>query len=136
MKQRKVYVFGNPDVSSDNRVFEVVSEMEKKMGDINFVRIGLNKDLPFENEDNSLLIDTIQGIDKVEIFDLEDINKYLLSSRTSVHDFDLGFQLKYLKKIGKLGKIRIIGIPQKGQIDYSLIQSILRKFVAQDIHGS
>ena len=30
----------------------------------------------------------------------------------SVHDFDLAFQLRYLKKLNKIGKATIIGIPQ------------------------
>ena len=60
----------------------------------------------------------------------------VLPPRNSVHDFDLGFQLKYLKKLGKLGKVTIIGLPQSGNVDYDSIQSILRKLVAQDIQGS
>jgi hypothetical protein len=55
---------------------------------------------------------------------------------SSVHDFDLGFQLLYLKKLGKLKNFLIIGIPMKGEINYLRIQSILRKLVAQDIQGS
>jgi hypothetical protein len=53
-----------------------------------------------------------------------------------VHDFDLGFQLKYLQKIGKLGEVTIIGLPINKTPDYLRIQSILRKLVAQDIQGS
>ena len=53
-----------------------------------------------------------------------------------MHDFDLAFQLRYLKKLGKLGEITIVGIPQEGEIDYFRIQSILRKLVAHDMQGS
>jgi hypothetical protein len=53
-----------------------------------------------------------------------------------VHDFDLAFQLRYLKKLGKLGEVTIIGIPQEGEIDYLRIQSIFRKLVAHDMQGS
>ena len=62
--------------------------------------------------------------------------RIVLPPRNSVHDFDLGFQLKYLKKLGKLGKVTIIGLPQTGEIDYDSIHSILRKLVAQDMQGS
>lgn len=37
---------------------------------------------------------------------------------------------------GKVKKITIIGIPQKGKVSYLRIQSILRKLVAQDMQGS
>ena len=33
-----------------------------------------------------------------------DIDALILSPRGSVHDFDLAFQLRYLKKLDKLGK--------------------------------
>ena len=52
------------------------------------------------------------------------------------HDFDLPFQLRYLKKLGKLGTVTVIGIPQEGEVDHLLIKSIFRKLVAQDMQGS
>ena len=64
------------------------------------------------------------------------IDRLVLSPRGSVHDFDLAFQLRYLKKIDKLGEVNIVGIPQEGKVDYFRIQSILRKLVAHDMQGS
>jgi hypothetical protein len=48
----------------------------------------------------------------------------------------LGFQIKYLKKIGKLGKVTIVGLPMQGELDYLRIQSIFKKLVAQEMQGS
>jgi hypothetical protein len=53
-----------------------------------------------------------------------------------VQDFDLAFQLRYLKKIGRLGEVNVVGVPQDGEVDYSRVMSILRKLVAQDMQGS
>ena len=64
------------------------------------------------------------------------IDGLILSPRGSVHDFDLAFQLRYLRKLGKLGEFTIIGIPQEGEVDYLRIKSILRKLVAHDMQGS
>ena len=66
------------------------------------------------------------------------LNRLLIPPRGSVHDFDLGFQLKYLRKLGKLGEVRIIGLPKgsSDRVDYRRIHSIFRKLVAQDIQGS
>jgi hypothetical protein len=64
------------------------------------------------------------------------IDGLVLSPRGSVHDFDLAFQLRYLRKLGKLGEFTIIGIPQEGEVDYPRIKSILRKLVAHDMQGS
>ena len=66
----------------------------------------------------------------------DEIEALILSPRGSVHDFDLAFQLRYLKKLDKLGRTIIIGVPQQGEADYSRIQSILRKLVAHDMQGS
>lgn len=132
----KVYVFGNEDITQDNLAFKAVSKLQNKFKNIDFVKVLPNKDLPFTNKKNVVIMDTIAGIDKVTVFDETDLDKLVLSPRTSVHDFDLGFQLQYLKKIGKLGSIKIIGLPQGKKINYNLLNSILRKLVAQDIHGS
>jgi hypothetical protein len=76
------------------------------------------------------------GIDEVTLLTEKDIDKLIISPRTTTHDYDLGFQLKYLTKIGRLKNIFIIGLPQNGHIDYDLIHSILRKLVAHDMQGS
>jgi hypothetical protein len=59
-----------------------------------------------------------------------------LSPRGSVHDFDLTFQLRYLKKLGKLGVVTVIGTPQEAEVDHLRIKSIFRKLVAHDMQGS
>jgi len=42
-----------------------------------------------------------------------DIDKIELSPQVSLHDFDLGLNLKLMKKLGKIQKATIIGIPPK-----------------------
>lgn len=130
----KVYVFGNPDSEEDNLAIKMASRLECTMVNVECTIISPNQDLPFSEEERVVILDTIKGIDDVVVTD--NLNRFVPSPRNSVHDFDLGFQLKYLKKLGKLGKVTIIGIPQKGEINYERIQSILRKLVAQDMQGS
>jgi hypothetical protein len=48
-----------------------------------------------------------------------------------VHDFDLAFQLRYLKKLNKPGEVTVIGVPQEGKVDYLRIQSIFKKLVGR-----
>ena len=126
----QIYVFGNQDSKLDNRVFEII----KKYSDINFKIIDPNGDLPTDSP--TIIMDTVFGLDQVTLLTEKDLDKLIPSPRTSAHDYDLGFQLKYLRKIGKLNKVSIIGIPQTGPLDYNLFHSILRKLVAQDIQGS
>lgn len=131
----KVYVFGNEDIKEDNAALKVATKIKTKYKNIEFINIKPNEDLPFINQKLVVIIDTVLGID--EVIEINDIDKLVLSSSSTVHDFDLGFQLKYLRKIGKLGKVIIIGLPMdEEKIDYLRIQSILRKLVAQDMQGS
>jgi Ni,Fe-hydrogenase maturation factor len=130
----KVYVFGNSDLAQDSSALKAAKEIVEK--DVEFVTVDPNQDLPFADEKSAILMDTIEGIEQVELIKGEDLDRLLLSPRVSVHDFDLGFQLKYLKKINKLGEVKIIGLPIKTKIDHLRIHSILRKLVAQDIQGS
>jgi Ni,Fe-hydrogenase maturation factor len=136
INQMKVYVFGNEDFEGDNRAFAVAKKLEHKLKDVQFVKIKPNEDVPFIDEEFTIILDAIEGIDKVIEVNDSELEKLILPPRSSVHDFDLGFQIKYLRKIGKLGKVTIVGLPMSGKIDYLRIQSILRKLVAQEMQGS
>ena len=132
----KVYVFGNQDVEEDKAAFDAVRELEGVFKGVTFVIVKPNEDLPFVGEEKIVILDTVAGISEVRLITGADLDKIVLPPRGTVHDFDLGFQLKYLKKLGKLGEIMIIGLPQGKETDYLSIHSILRKLVAQDMQGS
>jgi len=132
----KIYVFGNEDVECDKRAFEIKRKLEKKHCDISFVDIKPNENLPFDNHKDVVIMDVVEGLKEVTLIQNDELEKIVLPPRSSTHDFDLGFQLRYLKKLRKLGRVTIIGLPVQGKIDYKRIQSILRKLVAQDMQGS
>ncbi len=132
----KVYVFGNEDLKEDKRAFNVSRKLKGKINNIEFVKVKPNEDVPFIDEKRVVILDAIEGIKSIVEVNDSELDRLVLPPRSSVHDFDLSFQLKYLKKIGKLGTVTIIGLPMQGKIDYSLIQSILRKLVAQEMQGS
>lgn len=132
----KVYVFGNEDLPDDNRALETANKLSADFDNVQFVRVKPNEDLPFADEERVIIMDTVYGIKNTEVLSSKDLDKLKLSPRASVHDFDLGWQLKYLKKLGKLGEVTIIGLPMKKEIDYSRVHSIFKKLVAQDIQGS
>ena len=131
-----VYVFGNEYVAEDKRAIEVARELEGAIEGISFVFVNPNEDFPFVDQRLAVILDTVEGIQDVALVEGDRIDGLVLSPRGSVHDFDLAFQLRYLRKLGKLGKVTIIGIPQEGEVDYLRIQSILRKLVAHDMQGS
>ena len=131
-----VYVFGNEYVAEDIRAIEVARELQNTVEGVSFVFVGPNEEVPFADEPRVVILDTIQGIQDVALVEGDEFDGLLLSPRGSVHDFDLAFQVRYLKKLGKLGTVTVIGIPQEGEVDHLLIKSILRKLVAHDMQGS
>ncbi|HJQ28229.1 MAG TPA: hypothetical protein VJ827_02735 [Rubrobacter sp.] len=132
----KVYVFGNEYVGEDKRAIEVARELENAVEGVTFIFVGPNEDVPFVDEPRVVILDTVQGMQDVAMVEGAETEGLLLSPRGSVHDFDLAFQLRYLKKLNRLGEVTVIGIPQEGELDHLLIKSILRKLVAHDMQGS
>lgn len=134
--KRTVYVFGNEDVSVDNVPLTMSKRLATDFPMLEFVKVAPNADLPFADQEKVIIFDTIQGISTIRIFHEQDLKHLVLSPRTSVHDFDLGFQLKFLMKIGKLKYITLIGLPMGVDVPYDSIHETFKKLVAQDIQGS
>src|SRR5829696_8066138 len=132
----KVYVFGNEDVPEDRKAIEAAKKLDRSIDGVSFVFVKPNEDVPFVNESHVVILDTIHGIREVASIKGDRIDTVILSPRGSAHDFDLAFQLRYLRKINKVGDVTIIGVPKDGQVDHFRIQSILRKLVAHDMQGS
>ena len=134
--KKTVYVFGNEDVPEDSAPLLLCDRLSVDFPMLKFVKVGPNVDLPFAGQESVIIFDTIQGIPTVQTFHEHDLKYLVLSPRNSVHDFDLGFQLKYLMKIGKLKHITLIGLPMGVDVPYYSIHDIFKKLVAQDMHGS
>lgn len=102
----RIYVFGNPLVKEDSLVLRILPRLKKEFNNIEFLEFDPSEDF---NEERLVILDVVKGIKEVKI--IEDIDKIELKNIYSLHDFDLGFNLKLLKKIGKLKEAVIIGVP-------------------------
>lgn len=105
---RKIYIFGNPLLDFDNLPIKLQPKLQAIFPAISFEIIDPNENL---HPDNGCLviIDTVINISEPVM--IENIDELELSPRYSMHDLDLAFTLKLLKKIGKLDKAYIIGLP-------------------------
>ena len=103
----KIFVFGNPDLPMDSLPLRIMPRLQKSFPQTGFVTVDPNEEWEVPKE--LVAIDTAQGIEKVEVFD--DLDKFEKVPRTTMHDFDALTNLRYLKKLGKLGSVRIIGVP-------------------------
>ena len=105
---KTIYVFGNPLVKEDILPLKLIDKLRKEFPSLEFKEFDTIEDLT-ERELN--IIDTVKGIKKVEL--IEDIDKIVTDKIYSMHDFDLGYNLKLLKKMKMIDKVRIFGIPMK-----------------------
>jgi len=107
--QRIVWLFGNPDLAQDSLPLQLKDRLVAAFPSVQFEE----KD-PLDEwgkiPDPLIIIDTVKGIEVVTIF--HSIDEFQRAPNVTMHDFDLGTQLAFLKKLGKLPKITIIGTPQ------------------------
>lgn len=112
MPRQTIYIFGNPLLSFDQLPLRLVNVLKRDFPGLVFTIMDPNENLKPQNG-RLVLIDTIEGIKKVVLIkNMEQIKK--TCTPCSLHDFDLGFNLKILKKIGELKKILIFGVPMRG----------------------
>lgn len=109
---KNIYVLGNPLEPDDRPAVKLIPQLKKKFPQINFIRFDPTEEFP-QNNKELIIIDTVAGIADVKKFD--DLNRWVMSPRVTVHDYDLPLTLGLLKKLGKIKKFTIIGIPQKGK---------------------
>jgi hypothetical protein len=103
----RVSVFGNPDLDQDSLVTRLVPRLRKRFPEIEF-----------KVEDPSeglrppagawVILDVAQGIKGVKL--IKNIDQLTAARRLSLHDYDLAMELKLLGKLGKLKKLKIIGV--------------------------
>lgn len=111
-KERKIHIFGNPFLDFDNLPLKLAPKLKKLFPEVNFVIADPSENIKPVNRE-LFIIDSVEGIEKVVIID--DLEKIQAEKIYSLHDLDLGFNLKLLRKIGQLKKIKIIGVPMKGK---------------------
>lgn len=140
-----IYIFGNPDLKMDCLPIKIFPELRKKFPEIEFSIIDPNEE--WEVPEELIIIDTVVGIDTVKVFD--DLKKFVPAPNISMHDFDAYANLRFLEKLGKLRKVKIIGVPARINPD-SLLKNLVdiingiypsshltfKKCAAQDMQGS
>ncbi|MEI6238648.1 MAG: hypothetical protein WCP15_03900 [bacterium] len=102
-----VYVFGNSDLEFDSLPLRILPQLRGLFPDVTFEIKDPNED--WDVPEDLVVLDTAFGINEVMVFD--DLDKFEKVPRVSMHDFDAITNLRYLKKIGKIKKIKIIGVP-------------------------
>ena len=103
----KIFVVGNRLLKQDSLPLRIMEKLSKMLPEVEFLEFDPTENFPEEKE--MVILDTVVGLKKAEL--IENIDSFSLSKAYSLHDFDLGTNLKLMKKAGLLKKVRIIGVP-------------------------
>ena len=103
----KIYVMGNSLVEVDSLPVKLLPRLKKEFPEHEFIELDPSEDFPKQKE--VVIIDTIINAKKVVL--INDIDKIITEKVYSLHDFDLGYNLKLMKKFGLVEKVSIIGLP-------------------------
>lgn len=104
----KVLVFGNPLLVNDSLPLRILPKLRETFPDIEFKEIDPTENLDGQGKD-LVILDSVEGIN--EVVEINSIEQLHANKVYSMHDFDLGYNLKLLKKVGKIDSVRIIGVP-------------------------
>ncbi len=107
----KVSVFGNPDLKEDSLVVKLMPKLKIEFPGVEFKVEDPVEGLKPPKNGLWVILDMAQGIDKIRVF--EDIDKLVDERRVSLHDYDVGMELKLLKKLGKIKKLKIVAVPME-----------------------
>jgi Ni,Fe-hydrogenase maturation factor len=107
--------FGNPYLSEDNLALEVGDAIIKdKIKGLEVIKCVAPDEVMSYIGKDFFILDVVKGMKKVML--ISDIDRLQSGDLVSLHDFDLGFFLKLMKETGKIKDVKIIGIPQKGNL--------------------
>jgi Ni,Fe-hydrogenase maturation factor len=104
---KKIYVLGNPLVKTDSLPIKLIPLLKKEFPKIDFVEFEPTEDFPEEKE--LVILDTV--INAKDVCVITDVDRIISEKAVSLHDFDLGYNLKLMKKFRIIEKIKIIGLP-------------------------
>lgn len=108
----KIFVFGNPELDFDATPLKILPELKKLFPKIDFEIKDPNED--WDIPDELVIIDTVEGVETVTTFN--NLKDFTRAPNITMHDFDAYANLKLLEKLGRLKKIKIIGIPNSPTI--------------------
>ncbi len=108
-----IFVFGNPLVEEDSLALKLAERLKGKIEGIKFEAVASLDEV--ENLEDLYIMDVAFGLKKVQV--IENLENLETKNPISGHDFDLAIELKLLKKLGKIGKVRIVVIPAEMELE-------------------
>jgi hypothetical protein len=110
MKRELLYVlcFGNPLVAGDSGARKLAKSL--KMPGVEFVECDSPQSVLDYAGQRFMILDVAKGVRKPTL--IEGTESLQANKLVSLHDYDLGFFLKLMERMGKGPRARIIAIPE------------------------
>lgn len=105
--QTPIFVFGNPDIAMDSTPLAIIPQLTHACPHLSFQILDPNEE--WDVPAHMYIIDTVVGITRVTVF--EDLSQFMNAPRVTCHDFDAYANLMLLKKLGKVERVTVIGVP-------------------------
>lgn len=121
-----IYVLGNPLMKQDSLPLKLIKDLKKSFPQIKFQVVDPNENFPPQGIRNLFILDTVKGIKKPMILKLDDFEKKE-KTPLSPHDYDIHLHLLLLRKMKKVDRITIIGLPPNGN-EKTLSRKLLTLF--------
>lgn len=118
----RVSVFGNPDLKEDSLVVRLVPELKKKLPEVEFKIEDPVEGLKPPKNSLWVILDVGEGIKGVKVF--KDVDRLVDERRVSLHDYDVAMELKLLKKLGKMGEVKIMMVEMGMEKKAALIEVV------------
>lgn len=120
----KILIFGNPLVPEDSLAINLIPKLKEFFPQHEFIHLD-----PTENIDQYgkelFIIDVVHGINEPII--ITNPNRLSTQKITSMHDFDLAYNLKLLLQANKINSVKILGLP------YDMSEEEALKWVKENI---
>ena len=131
MVKIKILVFGNPLIEEDKIALKIVPFLVKKFPNIKFIEFDSVEEIQEYGKD-LIIIDAAKGLKAVTI--VEDLNLLETKNIVSMHDFDLAYNLKIMKKVGLIKSVKIIAIPMQMKKDEALkeVEKVIKSILSSE----
>ena len=113
----KIFVAGNPLLKEDSLPVRLLPRLKRRFPDVAFSEFDPTGNLKVLGR-NPVIIDTVDGIEDFMV--IEDLDQIREHKMYSLHDFDLGTNLKLMKKMEMIDSVKIIGIPMEADEEEAL----------------
>lgn len=102
-----VLIFGNPDLDADALPLRILPRLQRVLPAVEFQVLDPNEE--WDVPRTLVVVDTVVNIQEVTVF--AGLDKFSAAPRLTMHDFDALSNLRLLQKLGKLGRVTVIGVP-------------------------